>query len=269
MKSGLTKGTGLLWLMPSIFCLSMLFPPYSSAQGSYIECSQNLIKVKAFFHGTWVKIHGRCPSGAKVLVEVVGEDEREILMKMGRRGPFWMNVAEVHIEGVPNLYLLLGHPEMSLATPSNKIAFRDGKNCGYGRLLQRARIGGSHVDEAEKVKLFEEFVNLKESESLYGIMPNAIHVEPTGDGDHFEGRFWLPPRVYAGDYEVRPLLAIGNEILQGSSTKIKVIRVGLPAILSSLAVRQPALYGILAVVVAMATGLLMGVVFRHRRARHP
>jgi hypothetical protein len=268
MKPGLIKETGLLWLIPSILCLLVLFPRCSRAQGSYIDCSPNLIQVRAFFHGTWVKIHGRCPSGSRVLVEVVGEDEKEILMKMGRRGLLWMNVAEVHIEGAPNLYLLLGHSETSLATPSNKMDFRDGKNCGYGQLLQRVRISGSHVDEAEKVKLFEEFVNLKESESLYGILPNAIQVEPRGDGDYFEGRFWLPPRVYAGDYAVRPLLVIGNEILRGSSTKIKVVRVGLPAILSSLALRQPALYGILAVVVAMATGLLMGVVFRRRGGKH-
>jgi hypothetical protein len=268
MNHGATKETALLWLIPSILCFLALFPPCSRAQGSYIDCSPNLIKVRAFFHGAWVNIHGTCPSGTKVVVEVVGEDEKEILMKMGRRGPLWMNVAEVHIEGVPNLYLLLGHSETSLATPSNEVDFRDGKNGDYGRLLQRARISESHADEAEKVKLFDEFVSLKESESLYGILPNAIKVEPRGDGEYFEGRFWLPPRVYAGDYEVRPLLVTGNEIYQGSSTKIRVVRVGLPAILSSLALRQPALYGILAVVVAMAMGLLMGVVFRRRGGRH-
>jgi hypothetical protein len=268
MKRGLTKETCLLWLIPSILCLLVLFPPYSRAQGSFIDCSPNLIKVRAFFHGTWVNIHGTCPSGSKMLVEVVGEDEKEILMKKGRRGPLWMNVAEVHIEGVPNLYLLLGDSDTSLATPSNKMDSPGGKNWGYGQLLQGARISGSHVYESEKVKLFEEFVNLKESESLYGILPKAIRVEPRGDRDYFEGRFWLPPRVYAGDYEVRLLLVKGNQILRGSSTKIKVVRVGLPAILSSLALRRPALYGILAVVVAMAMGLLMGVVFRRRGGRH-
>jgi hypothetical protein len=268
MKHGLSKETGLLCLIPSIFCLLVLFPSWSRAQGSYIDCSSNLIQVTAFFHGTWVKIHGRGPSGSRVFVEVVGEDEKEILMKKGRRGPLWMNVAEVRIEGVPNLYLLLGHSETFLGTLSNKMDFRNGKNSGYGRLLQRVRISGSHVDEAEKAKLFEEFVNLKESESLYGILPNAIQVEPRRDGDYFQGRFWLPPRVYPGDYEVRPLLVIGNEILQGPSAKIKVVRVGLPAILSSLALRQPVLYGILAVAVAMATGLLMGVVFRRRGGKH-
>jgi hypothetical protein len=267
MKFGLTKGTGLLWLIPSILSLSVLFPPCSGAQGSYIECSPSLIRVRAFFHGTWVKIRGRCPPGSKVLVEVVGEDEKEILMKVGRRGPLWMNVAEVRIEGVPNFYLLLGHSETPLATASHKMDSDDGKTYGYYRLRQRARVNGSQVNEGEEVKLFEEFVNLKESEDLYGLLPNAIQVKPRGDGDYFEGKFWLPPRVYAGDYEVRALLARGNETLRASSAKLKVVRAGLPAILSSLALREPALYGVLAVVVAMATGLLMGVVFR-RRGRH-
>jgi hypothetical protein len=268
MKRGLTRGTGLLWLIPSILCLLVLFPPCSRAQGSWIHCSPNLIRVRSFFHGMWVKIDGTCPSGSRVLVEVVGEDEKEILMKKGKRGPLWMNIEEVHIEGVPNLYLLLGHSEMFPATTSDKVDSFDVKNCRYGQLLERARISGSPMDQEEKVKLFEEFVNLKESESLYSILPNAIQIKPGRDGDYYEGRFWFPPRVYPGDYEVRPLLVIGNEVLRGSSIKIKVVRVGLPAILSSLALQRPALYGILAVVVAMATGLLMGVVFGRRAGRH-
>lgn len=268
MKLGLTKRTGLLWLISLILCFLVLLPPCSRAQERWIHCRPNLIRIKSFFHGAWVNIDGTCPSGSRVLVEVVGEDEKEILMKKGRRGLLWMNVEEVHIEGVPNLYLLLGHSKTSLATTSDKVDTHDGKTWSYNQLLQRARISGPDVNEEEKVKLFKEFVNLKESESLYSILPNAIQIKPGRDGDHFEGRFWLPPRVHPGNYEVRPLLIIRNEILRGSSAKIKVVRVGLPAILSSLALRQPALYGILAVLVAMATGLLIGLVFKRRGGRH-
>jgi hypothetical protein len=267
MKYGLTKEPGLLRLLPLIFSSLLFFPPCSRAQGG-ISCFPNLIQVTTFFHGTWVKIHGTFPSGCKVLVEIVGEDEKEILMKKGKHGRLWMNVAEIHIEEVPSLYLLLGHAEKSPATVSNEIGFLKWENYGYGQLLQRVRISGSFVDEKERVKLLEEFVNLKESESLYGLLPNAIQVEPGGDKDSFEGRFWLPPKVPLGDYEVRLLLFKGDEILRGNPIKIKVVTVGLPAIMSSLALRHPTLYGFLAVFVAIATGLLIGVIFRNRSGRH-
>lgn len=262
------RKNSFLWLILLVLFFLFLLLPCSRAQGGSIDCSPNLVQIGAFFHGTWVNINGTFPSGCRAVVEVVGEDRKEILMKKGRRGPLWMNVAEVHIEGVPNLYLLLWHSETSPAEPSNKMDFRNGKNCGYGQFRQRVQITGSNVDEAEKVRLFEEFVKLKESESLYGLLPNGIDVEPRGDGDHFQGRFWLPSKVYPGDYEVRLLLVKGDEILRGASARIKVAKAGFPAILSTLALRRAVLYGILAVVVAIATGFLMGLIFRGRGGGH-
>jgi hypothetical protein len=267
MKLGLTKEPGFSRLLPLIFFSLLLFPPCSRAQGR-ISCFPNLIQVTTFFHGTWVKIYGTCPSGCKVLVEIVGEDAKEIFMKKGKYGPLWMNVAEIRIEEVPNLYLLLGQAGKSPATVADETDFPKGKNYGYGQLRQRVRISGSLVDQRERVKLFQEFVNLKESESLYGLLPNAIHIESGSDEDFFTGRFWLSPKVPLGDYEVRLLLVTGDKILRGDPIKIKIVRVGLPAMMSLLALQHPALYGFLAVFVAIATGLLIGVIFRNRNGRH-
>ena len=74
-----------------------------------------------------MKIHGTSPSRCKVLVEIVGEEEKEILMKKGKHGPPWINVAEIHVEEVPSLYLLLGHAENSPARVSNEIDFLTGE----------------------------------------------------------------------------------------------------------------------------------------------
>jgi hypothetical protein len=141
MNHGFTKEPDLLGLLLLILFSLLLFPPSSRAEGG-ISCFPNVIQVTTFFHGTWVKIYGKCPSGSKVLVEVGGEDEREVLMKKGKYGPLWMNVAEIRIDKAPNFYLLLGPVEKVPVTVPNETDFPNGKHYGYGQLLQESGSAG-------------------------------------------------------------------------------------------------------------------------------
>jgi len=58
---------------------------------------------------------------------------------------------------------------------------------GYHRL--RVEISRSEVNEAEKGRLFEEFVKLKESEVLYGLQRDGIRLESAENSLTFEGSF--------------------------------------------------------------------------------
>jgi hypothetical protein len=262
------KGKRLFWTI--IFLpFSFLFFLHSSMAGEdFLICSPNLVRIGAFFHGARIDFHGTGPAGSRPVIEVVGENKREILMKKGRLGLLWLNVGEVHFDGIPNLYLLLWPSGDSSSRPSKKMSFGDMREWGYNLLKERAQIKGSEVDEAEKSRLFKEFVRLKESEGLYGLFPNGIRLEAAKNAVTFEGTFWFPPKVTPGGYEVRLHLIKGDKVVHRVSTKLKVVKVGIPAILSSLAFRQEGIYGTTAVIVAITMGFLVGLIFRGKGRGH-
>ena len=67
----------------------------------------NAIKIGAFFHGAEVSVSAKVPEGCDAIVEVIGKEVEEDLMRKGRRWDLWMNVGEIDIEGAPCLYLVM------------------------------------------------------------------------------------------------------------------------------------------------------------------
>jgi hypothetical protein len=59
----------------------------------------------------------------------------------------------------------------------------------------------------------------------------------------------------------------GN-IVARTTDHLKVDEVGFPALLSNLAFEHAGLYGILATLIAIAAGLLMGLLFRGSKGAH-
>jgi hypothetical protein len=171
-----------------------------------------------------------------------------------------MNVGEIRFEKIPNTYFLLWSSKTSTSQLNNKMAFED--EWGYNFLKTRAKIGGAELDEKEKSRLFDEFVKLKESERLYGLLPDGVHVESGNGSVTFKGSFWLPPKISSGDYEFRVYLIKGEKVATRATTEFRVIKTGVPAFLSLLAFQYGEYYGILAVIVAVAAGFLMSLAFR-------
>jgi hypothetical protein len=71
----------------------------------------------------------------------------------------------------------------------------------------------------------------------------------------------LPPKIYPGSYGLE-LLAFkeGNgRLLHASTLEVKLV--GFPALISGLALHKGLLYGFFAVLIAMFSGLLIGIVF--------
>jgi hypothetical protein len=78
----------------------------------------------------------------------------------------------------------------------------------------------------------------------------------------------IPPRMGKGDYSVDMGVVQGNKIVDQLSQSLQVIQVGFPAKLTKLAFQNPLLHGIMAVIIAIAAGLFMGVVFKSKGGAH-
>ena len=240
--------------------LLQVLSPLVRAASLDLRVTPDPIHIGSFFSGKKLMVSAEVPEGAEVVIEVIGKVSEQELMRKGKRWDLWMNVGEVDVQGAPSMYLAASSNPKSLLPPAADSSW------GYEALAEKV----SFKDQLKAVtssELFHEFIRLKQGQGLYNIHPGEVKLSPAGD-DHelAEALFWLPTRIAPGTYQVC-LTALGKaQTVQKQCVPLEVAMVGLPAFLSSLARDSEALYGILAVVIAMATGLLTGVIFKKKRS---
>jgi hypothetical protein len=202
------------------------------------------------------------PAGAEAVVEVVGQATTQKLLRKGRRGGLWMNVGETEVTGAPSLYLVMStSSELLSGSAVNSV-------WGYGALAQEVRFTGRLSDD-EHAGLLKEFIKLKESEKLFGVFPGALTLSPAADGECVvKGTFSLPSTVKPDTYKVSLNVVRAGTIVARGDRELTVAMVGFPAVLWKLAWNDGVIYGIVAVLIAIFTGFVMGYVFKKGTGGH-
>lgn len=232
-------------------------PAYSAGGSSDLLVVPDILHITESFRGASVSISAEVPKGAGAIVEVMGPVQDDHLLRQGRRGGLWMSVGEVAVHGAPSAYLLLSTPDLTT-----------GRDCGaqswYAALQKRIEFDGS-LPERGVGALFDQFVKLKESEGLYGVFPNSLKLASTsGDRSKVEGQFRLPSNIEPGNYRITLSAINSGKVVDQRSFELPVEMRGLPALLISLARQYSLVYGLMAVLVALLTGFVMGLLFKSK-----
>lgn len=220
------------------------------------------IRIGSFFSGGQVTVRGVVPFGDQVALRILGPRDHLVLMKKGRVGGLWMNVGQLSFQGVPKVYLLWTSEKLSaLGTETGPRAWKlDYTSLLSGTLLQKSR--------EEEAPLLRELVKLKEEDQLYHIFEGAVRIKPLEPGawDQVDAVLTLPAKIEPGTYTLE-MIAFKEgqgQLIHSSTLEVKLA--GFPALVSNLATRQGLWYGILAVIIATLSGLIMGIVFSSRGA---
>jgi len=222
-----------------------------------LEVAPQKVEINSFYHGTTLAVKGTVPANSKIALVLVGEKKTQTLKRKGKVGPLWMNVDTVTIKGAPEMYYLATSTDTQEELAPSEVLAR--YTVGYGALRESITIeqGNSDYDST-----FREFIKLKESAELYRTVYNSIKLKPmAGNLSKFEVLLPIPALAPPGEYKVFIYCFEEGRLFSSASSKLTVEKVGLPEKLSTLAVNHAALYGILAVVAAIAAGLFMGVLF--------
>lgn len=231
-------------------------PSLAAATSVKIRLFPDHVDIGTFFQGARVTVTGEIPTGTEAVVEVEGAAVQEELLRKGRRGGLWMTVGEIQVENAPNLYLVL--------SSTSKLPQLEGQGTpwGFAALKARVKFQGGLADQ-EMDRFFQEFLKFKKSEKLFNILPGALKIRnsPTGQAT-LKGAFRLPRKVPPGNYQIRLSVVKDGRVMAQKIEELEVRMVGFPALLATLAYEHAALYGIVAVVIAIATGFLMGFLFK-------
>jgi uncharacterized protein (TIGR02186 family) len=212
------------------------------------------VDIGLLYSGADVSVSAETEPGTEVAVLLEGPPTELVMREQARRwGLFWAPAGEVSFREVPSLYLLRTTIEPGELAPSRVL---DELGIGYAS-LEKGLGGESRPD------LARELIALKESEGLF-----SSAVVPDEDASSVVHMVvHVPTRAPATSYTVR-LFAFRDQRLVGRGEGTLDLRqAGFVAFVSLLARAHGLAYGIFAVVVAVAAGLLVGLLFGSTRKK--
>jgi hypothetical protein len=203
-------------------------------------------------------------------------------------GPVWLSVDRIHVTRVPSLFIRLGGGDLhSLLDEASveahqldgsaierRMSVRSHCKCRLGE----ARATGSgpappcptgvEPDERQAELVRTSFLALKTQEGTYQAHPDAVRLVASAEGaTRYTAELDWPRRARPGRYRVEVLACRDRSVVGQASTVLPVVQMGIPARIGALANSHPTVYGALAVLAAVVTGLTMDSLVRRRRAR--
>ena len=229
----------------------------AGAEKLKIRLEPNVVIIGATYNGATIRVTGEVPANSEAVVYVTGHRKDTEFKKKGKAlGLLWMNMGTVVFHNAPNLYLIF--TSQNADTRSLPVGFEALKN----------EISISPEGE-DKDFLFREFLKLKTKEGLYSITQGAVEYgKETGQMKPFTCIVSLPSKLVPGNYEVHVAAINSGKIIASAQEVLKAEEKGLPRLVATLAFRHSTTYGILATVIAILAGLIMGIIFKGGKGGH-
>jgi len=212
------------------------------------------VDIGAFFNGKRLEITGEIPSSGDLLVELTGPAVDSTYDVQGQLGPFWMTTDKVELKDAPRMYILL--------LPSGEEWPRRAASLGWGLESLESRISISQT-QLSKDDVFGMFIDTKRAEGKYAEVAGAIsYAAAAGGRKRFTAVCELPPSTAPGKYMIKVSVLDGGKQVDDLSTELDIQEVGFVKFVHDLAMGRGLIYGILAVIIALATGMIMALVLK-------
>jgi uncharacterized protein (TIGR02186 family) len=242
------------------FLILALIPcmAYAAAPMTMTASPTNIL-MGARFDGVTLKASGTIPAGSDVILRFTGAPEELHLRKKGKVfGLLWMNTGKVVLNNVPRIFLVESSRSFdqlgAAATPFQLASLKSSI---------KVEEGASSGD----VDVIHELLLLKKNDGLYTETTGGIHLGPdTGATRTFAAEIAIPSAVAPGHYNIEAVAVKDGVVVGQQATDVEAKLIGFPAWLSKMAFNNGLLYGILATVIAVVSGLAIGLVFQSKGA---
>ncbi|MBI5198742.1 MAG: TIGR02186 family protein [Nitrospirae bacterium] len=254
----------LILLSFGFLILNFAFSDEAFAMLTVKENHEN-IKIDFFYHGSTVSVSGEADSGTDLIIKITSPEGHQSLRKKGKvAGLLWMNVGELKFEHTPNLYFLHSTRNIDEILIEKEM---DKYVIGYSALRRHTEINPV-ANENEKTEWFNEFVKFKESSRLYSTSYGKISTTVENGTLHYYINLNWPYQAPPGDYKVTVYEIEDKKIIEIAEAKVLVEQVSIVKILSYMSKNKGALYGVISIVIALAAGFGVGMIFRKSGGAH-
>lgn len=241
-------------LRVALLLLALLAAPSPArAQALVADLSDHLIAITAGFAGTDVLLFGATEGEGDVIVLLRGPESPVIVRRKTRAAGIWVNTERIAFTGAPAFY------RVAASRPLDEIA--------NAALRARHQIGVEQIRVAAERELtpqkFDNFrqglLRNKQRQDLYSAEVGKVSfLGPR----LFRTKIYLPANVPPGSYTVEVLLVRNNQVIAAQTTPMFVNKTGIGADVYDFAHTYAAVYGLIAVLIAVVSGWAAGTVFR-------
>lgn len=220
-----------------------------------MELASSNLKISTFYNGTTLEATGSVPDDVDVVLQVSGPKKEVHLKEKGKIAGFlWMNKTDVSLENTPAVYMVYTPPG-----PADKYLTPE-LGLGYKALMNDITI---KPESEDKDFIFGEYVKLMEKSGVYAIHEGAVkYGESNENMKGFSATLDIPSMMSPGSYQVKALAIKNGAVFDETQENLSVELTGLPETIANIAFGQPLLFGIMAVIIALATGLIIGTIFK-------
>ncbi len=240
-----------IFLVAALGCMPAITP--SHAQSLAADLATHVIDITSGFSGTEILLFGSAEEDGHVLVAISGPKEEIVVRKKRRIGGIWINRESIVFRGVPSFYAV------NTSVPLVEMASRETlKELGILPANLPYSVEGE-FSQAEQHDFFAGLIRNKEVVLLYRVTEGTISYVRKG---LFRTTFRFPANAPTGTYTANIHFFRNGELLETQSSPLFINKSGIERIVFELAHQQPAIYGIVAILLAVAGGWIAAAVFR-------
>ena len=241
------------------------------------DLSNSRVDITSSYHGTELLLFGAYEGmpGDDIILVVQGPATDIIQRRKAKRAGIWVNVETKVWQDAPGFYHVFATDSLPsiadeqalnnatvspLAGGLTFIADRNGSGNGHGGNggEKPASSGPAIAGNPEQKNNLRRNM---EANGLWQVLPSSI---VTQQDMLFRTSLLLPSNIPTGDYSVRVLHFRDGVALSERTTDMNVRKAGLSALIYRFAHDYSALYGIFAIIFAVASGWLAAVVLRRK-----
>lgn len=218
------------------------------------DLSNHLVAITTGFAGADVLLFGAVDGPGDVVVIVRGPKSSVVMHRKSRLAGIWVNTASMTFDAVPSFY------SVAATRPLDEIA--------SAAVRARNEIGLDFVQlDLPHAKASQNIANewraaLKRAKQRLGLYSTAVGRVSFLGNQLFRTDIFFPANVPTGAYQVQVYLLREGQVVGAQTTPLIVSKLGLEAEVFDFAHNQSALYGVIAVLVALVAGWLAHIVFR-------
>ncbi len=235
--------------------------PGVTADDLQLLLSTDTINITTFYNGSTLEVTGKVLADNDVVIEVSGPKTDVHLKEKGKvLGLLWMNKNDVSLANAPADYMIY--------YPANASQELIGQKTGIGYEVVEKEIVIEPAD-ADRAFIFGEYVKLMEKSGVYAMNEGSVTYGPETDGvKPFSATLKIPVKMKPGSYHVKALSIRQGAVTAELDRELSLQLQGFPAMIAKLAFGNSLLFGIMSVVIAIATGLIIGVLFKGGGGAH-
>ena len=249
---GLAVAAGIVaWLAAGVAAMQAVADEHKDPL--LIALSTQRIEIDSSFAGSSILLFGATDVVGDVVVSVRGPEEPVVVRRKRRSVGIWVNQESIAFRNVPGYYFVAASGPLEDIAPAELL---DRKQLGSERVLLEAIWFDTSGDANEFRAALHRH---RERDALYRA---GLGVVEFIDERLFRTTIDLPAHVPTGDYLVEAMLMVDGEVLSTRTSGLSIEKAGFSADISAFARADEALYGVIAIALALVAGWLGSFAFR-------